>query len=191
MTQCGEGAGSEGSSTAQLSGLVVLFSPCVCCLLIKNPRSSTRCKGQGRELGQLTCGAENWQVGSRVEGVGPGAPSPRKETQWGEGGLYKLLRSKFRKEPTGWHWVFPPSFLFFPLCNSPFPLRMTRIGKLSWVCPEHWVKEPRRQVHLARLTSRSPERREGGSQTSLLDLYFNFRKELRKHALESQEGDKS
>ena len=48
------------------------------------------------------------------------------------------------------------------------------------------------EPHLsAELTSRSWRGRTTGPQTSLLDLYFNFRKELRKHALESQEGDKS
>ena len=46
--------------------------------------------------------------------------------------------------------------------------------------------------HLAaERTSRSWRGRRTRPQTSLLDLYFNFRKELRKHALESQEGDKS
>lgn len=82
------GRGWGENAPAMLSGVVAaLFSACVCCLLIKNPRSSTPCEGRGRSLGQLTCLAENWQVGSRVEGVGPRAPSPRKGTQWGERSL--------------------------------------------------------------------------------------------------------
>lgn len=124
------------------------------------------------------------QAGSRAEVVGLWGP-----TLWGRN-LQKLLRkSKVRRQSTGW-LCFPFSFLFL----LKLPPRRKELGSgARFALGAGWVTRVQRAgPHLAaELTSRSWRGRRTGPQTSLLDLYFNFRKELRKHALESQEGDKS
>lgn len=95
---------------------------CLLCLLMKKLLSAQQSAdpwGSSRAEGQ---------VGSRAEGWGSGAPSPRNGTLWGRN-LQKLLRkSKVRRQSTGLFSVFFPH----PPQASP---RKERIGKWSWVCP--------------------------------------------------------
>lgn len=82
----------------------------------------------------------------------------------------------------------PPFFLSSSLCSFPPGRRENWEVELALKARS---QSPGGRSTLSQTHQREPESGEGRSQTSLLDLYFNFRKELRKHALESQEGDKS
>lgn len=79
-----------------------------------------------------------------------------------------------------------PSLLGFPQKERNHEIRLG----LPW----DQARSPAREAGTLHCQTRPPAGAGGGrtgSRNSLLDLYFNFRKELRKHALESQEGEKS
>ena len=168
MTQCGERVGSGGRRHRSLPALPFDEKT--------SQRSAVLIPGGAHvQKGRREAGQRLWGSGSRPCGDKTSrscSGNLKSEGSPQAGSVFRFpssSSSSFPHEEKNWE---------VELSSPPGPGWVTRVQGA----------EP----HLAaELTSRSWRGRTTGPQTSLLDLYFNFRKELKKHALESQEGDKS
>lgn len=141
---------------------------CVCCLAMRI--LAAQHLGGTRHRWDAPVQGDSRQEGGRVGGTDPGPLPEEVEGPDNKEPQKPPRRPEFRSEPPGWPRPLSLSLLSLP--------RKERTGYLSPAClGAGHSQELRRQAGLATSLQQEPRRRGPGSQTRVLDLYFNFTKD--------------